>query len=454
MKTATESITTAVQEKIELRALPQFARGATMYQIFLRQFTSRGTLQAAQEMIPYLAGLGIKIVYLCPIVEADDDPDQTHWSERQRLSGLGNPKNPYRISDYFKIDPEYGTDEDLASFVNEAHQYDIRVMLDLVYFHCGPHAKLISMEPEYVVRDENGEPVTGEWHFPLLNFKSEKLREYLYCNMLYFVEKFDIDGYRCDVGGSIPLDFWEEGRRRIDRIKSEFLMLNEHKGSREQQHLAFDLGYGFRTWGLLKVMAGEWTAGEYRSKCEGNDPDLRSINHSDNHDWACDAFEKRNERILPPGLMDLSLAFIFSFDGMPLLYNGQEIADDNRHSLWANYEYGNHLGIDWRKALTLRGQERMALVKKLVRLRKELDILEDGKCRYPATDHDEAVFACLRETDKQKMLCIFNFRAEKLQVHVDGLSFGKTEYILQNGVNVNGDAISMEPYSYAWVFLN
>ena len=435
------------------RALPAFARGATMYQIFLRQFTPQGTLLAAAEMIPHLADTGIGIVYLCPMFEADDDMDQEHWSQRQRLSGLGNPKNPYRMNDYFRIDPEYGTDEDLAAFVREAHRRGIRVMLDLVYLHCGPRAGLLSLDPAYVQRDGNGDPVMGPWNFPLLDFKSANLREYLYGNMLYFVEKFDIDGYRCDVGGSIPLDFWEEGRHRIDAVKSDFLMLNEDWGSMEQERTAFELVYGFRAADIVRTMKGEMTPGALRAEWEKSDPALRIVNHTDNHDIANDEFDWRHEKILPARLNDLALVFIFGLYGMPLLYNGQEIADSNRHSLWANHQYGNHLGIDWRMARTPRGQARLALVKKLTRLRKELDLLENGSCRYLATDHDEAVFAYLRGDGNRKMLGIFNFRGDVLTVRVKKLAVGKCKFILKNGVSVSRDGIKMRPYSYAWIML-
>ena len=100
-------------EKVPLRPWPDFAEKGVIYQLFLRAFTLDGTLKAAEKMLPHLAGLGIDIVYLTPIVEADDDINLEFWSPRQKASGLGNPKNPYRMKDYFKIDPEYGNDADL-----------------------------------------------------------------------------------------------------------------------------------------------------------------------------------------------------------------------------------------------------------------------------------------------------------------------------------------------------
>lgn len=87
---------------------------------------------------------------------------------------MGNQKNPYRQSDYFAIDPEYGTDDDLQNFVLTAHRHNLRVLLDLVYFHCGPSARFLEQHPNFVKRDENGNIVNGEWHFPQLDFSKPR----------------------------------------------------------------------------------------------------------------------------------------------------------------------------------------------------------------------------------------------------------------------------------------
>ena len=120
------------------RTAPSYLKNAVIYQIFLRPFTPEGTLKSAADMLPHLASLGVDILYLCPVAEADDDPRPEFWSPRQKHCGLNNPKNPYRIKDYFKIDPEYGDDDALKDFVRDAHELGMRVILDLVYYHCGP----------------------------------------------------------------------------------------------------------------------------------------------------------------------------------------------------------------------------------------------------------------------------------------------------------------------------
>ena len=135
------------------RISPDYLQNGVIYQLFLRVCTPEGTLRSAMKLLPHIASLGATIVYLCPIAEADDDPDPRYWSERQRKAGTNNPKNPYRIKDFFAVDPEYGTRDDLQAFIREAHRCGLRVMLDLVFYHCGPKAVHLAAHPEYALRD-------------------------------------------------------------------------------------------------------------------------------------------------------------------------------------------------------------------------------------------------------------------------------------------------------------
>ena len=118
----------------------EIVKRMVIYQINLRVFTPEGTLAAAEKFLPEVADTGADMIYLCPIAESDPDSDPAHWSIRQKRSLCSNPRNPYRIGDFFRIDPEYGTEADLRSFVRTAHGLNLKVMLDLVYMHAGPHS--------------------------------------------------------------------------------------------------------------------------------------------------------------------------------------------------------------------------------------------------------------------------------------------------------------------------
>ena len=131
----------------------EMVKNAVIYQINLRVFTPEGTLKAAERKLPYLRDLGVTIAYLVPVMKMDDDGDEGFWSPRQIRSGFGNPKNQYRIADYFHVDEEYGTDADLRDFCAAAHGIGMKVVFDLVYLHCGPTAPVLKEHPELQMED-------------------------------------------------------------------------------------------------------------------------------------------------------------------------------------------------------------------------------------------------------------------------------------------------------------
>ena len=342
--------------------------GMTAYQLFLRAFTEKGTFNAAQKRLPMLKELGVDIIYLCPFFEADEDTDEKYLSPRQMESGLGNPKNPYRIKNYFKVDSEYGTESDAADFVKAAHNLGMKVIFDLVYFHCGPTAIHMKNNPDYVYRNPDGSILYGEWRFPRLNFKNERLREYLYSNMIYLVTAFDVDGFRCDVGNGIPADFWREGIARCRKIKEDFFMLNEGRGL-QYIEAGFDLDYG-AGWEFFSVLRNGADNIEQLRNCPENINGTASICYVENHDVANDDYHNRVDTNPDKGEAFLvAAAFV---KGLFLLYNGNEIADCNRHSIYYNrFCKGDSLTVDWSKAETDVGQRRFELVKMLIKIRHE-----------------------------------------------------------------------------------
>ena len=110
-----------------MRPTPEYLKRATMYQIVLRNFTRDGNFKAAEAMLDHVRSAGVDIVYLTPFVEMDCDMDEAGWSPQQKKSGYHTPKNPYRISNYDKIDPEYGKDADFKSFNDKAHALGMKV---------------------------------------------------------------------------------------------------------------------------------------------------------------------------------------------------------------------------------------------------------------------------------------------------------------------------------------
>lgn len=429
--------------KLPSRQVPGWFLEGYTYQIQLRAFTREGTIRAAAEKLPHLKDIGVGTVYLCPVFVTDDDMDVSGWSKRQIASGFGNPKNPYRISDYFHVDEEYGTDQDLRDFIREAHNLGIRVLLDIVYTHCGPRAVFIKDHPEFFKYDEDGKIIESEWHFPALNFESQSLRTYLKTNMLYFVCDFGVDGFRCDVADSIPVDFWEEAREELEKVRPEIVIAAE--GQRRSNTVkAFDANYDWEivlncAFSLLKNPEAYKDKGgaaaikkQYESYMAEFPKGTRFWHFTENHDTSNDSYDKRVEAVYGHDNQELGLAFCFALDGIPLVYNGQEICDASRHSIFSNK---GAACIDWSLSEQDYAIRRSDLLRKWAKMRKDYSCLVDGSVEWLDNDRPDKVCSFKRTDGKSKdVIFIANCSPDKVRVRLsDGTKYnlGPWGYIFE-----------------------
>ncbi len=411
----------------EARPTTEAFQRSVIYQILPQHFTQEGTLKKAAEFLPYIKSVGADIVYLCPIVESDDDPDMRFWSKRQKASGLNNPRNPYRIKDYFKIDPRFGTDEDLKAFVEEAHKCGLKVILDLVYYHCGPKAPFIKTNPDFVVRAADGSVKNGRWNFPELNFKSKGLREYLIKNMTHFIEKFDVDGYRTDVEPSVPADFWREAYERISKIKPDVIMIAEGE-RKDAQTDVYDANYSFKwEYGLIDVFNGKKPASALREIWETQNKQFakgsRLLRALDNHDTASDACQPekggaRYEQQFGRRGMDAVQVLNFTMDGIPFLYNGNEFADDAPFSMFADNKHGRFF-VGWEKLATKEGSARLQLIRKLAKIRKDNTALWNGSTTWLDNSASDKLLTFTRNAKWQNILVVVNTSSSSVEANVN-----------------------------------
>ncbi|MFW6413407.1 MAG: alpha-amylase family glycosyl hydrolase [Oceanicaulis sp.] len=122
-------------------AHPDWAKNAAIYQINTRQFTEDGTFAAAEAELPRLAAMGVDIVWLMPIHPI---------GEARRKGTLGSP---YSVRDFYGVNPEFGTLEDLRAFVAAAHALDMHVILDWVANHSAWDNPLVTERPDFYERD-------------------------------------------------------------------------------------------------------------------------------------------------------------------------------------------------------------------------------------------------------------------------------------------------------------
>ena len=433
-------------KRIALEAPEWLARNA-VYQVNPRTFSAEGTLDAVRRELPALRELGFGIVYLCPIFEADDSEDRAFWSTRQKKYGTENPKNPYRMNDYFTIDEEYGTTQDLRALIRDAHALDMRVMLDLVYLHIGPNAPILQRHPDFAEQDAEGRIQNTQWFFPHLDFNSPGLREYLWCNMVYCIGELDADGFRCDCGAMVPLDFWVEGRRRMRTIKPDAVLLNE--GTNWEYLLsAFDASYCFGWHSCLYgIFSGEKTLDDLRQFAapEGLPQGGLLLRDIDNHDTVTD-WPARTETVAGHDGMELIEVINYIIDGIPMVYCGNELADSARINMFANRF---HMGVYETTDRAADGEavrRRKEVFRQLNALKRESDILRRGSTRPIANSAEDKVYSFAREYRGQWILFFGNFSAETVTVTADAVPDGLV--LLSSGSASEGGAVTLGPRGY------
>ncbi|MEI9969082.1 MAG: alpha-amylase family glycosyl hydrolase [Terracidiphilus sp.] len=393
------------------RQTPEWVSRGVIYQIWLRGFTSDGTLSAATKRLAHIAKLGATIVYLSPIYLQDDDTRREFWSPRQIASGCDNPRSPYRIMDYDRIDPEYGTETDLHEFVETAHTLGLKVLMDIVFLDCGPSSNLVD-RPGFIKRDEAGKIVTNLYNFPVLNFASPELRDYLIANMTHWVDGFGVDGFRCDVGDGIPLDFWEQARTKLSKLRPDLVMLAE--GSRaEDQFYAFDMNYSYPWWNAVyDVVLNGKPASSLQTEWEANANELpsgaRLIRFVETHDKAKDYGPA--DSVFGERAAMLWTIMNFTLDGVPFIYNGQEIGDSSPQSIFCK------MPLQWESSHLPTAKKRFVLYQNLCRLRRNERPLSEGLVRWLQSNQPESTLSYVRSTAAEEILTVLNFSNRPVQL--------------------------------------
>lgn len=417
----------------EARQTAAWFREGLSYQLMPRSFSEEGTLKGAERHLERLKDLGVTVIYLTPVNVADTDMDQTKWSPRQHKSGFNDPRNPYRAGNYFEVDSEYGTDEDLKEFVNKAHALGMKVFLDLVFGHCGPSADIVKIHPEFFKYDQSGKMELTKWNFPKFDTDYSGTRAYFKSIMSYYLANYDVDGFRCDVASLVPISFWEESRAELERIKPDLVMVAESSRPYNLRY-AFDANYNWNV--ILRAlrpilfkdpkMADKGGIAYVRSRHEWN-RDLcpkgaLMWNMTENHDWATDEFENRQEKVLGNKCCELSLAFCFAIDGVPMIFNGQEIAHDKRVSLFGHKDCWIDWNTDGKRALAL---DRTAKIKAWAKMRREQKALGYGVTEWIDNDHPAEVLSFRRRFEGcSDVLFVGNFSDKEIKVKLaDGTKY-------------------------------
>jgi glycosidase len=377
----------------------EWVRDAVIYSVYVRSFSPEGTFAGLEKRIPELKSLGATVLWLLPIHPVG------------LLHRKGRLGSPYSVRDYYAVNPEFGTMADFQRLVTAVHKSGMKLILDLVANHTSWDSKLMEEHPEWFSRNAKGEIISPnpDWSDVAdLNYHHSGLRQYMIDMMVWWVRDIGVDGFRCDVAELVPVDFWNEARGRLNRIKP-VMMLSE--GSLPEHHRkAFDITYSWTIYNALDLLLRGKRPPELLDQILKTEEQqfpkgslrLRFTTNHDKNAWDAPAVKKF-------GLNGLKLGTVLvnTLPGVPLLYNGEEIPNDRRLSLFEK------VPIDWSRPRKLESLE-----KTLFTLRSKHRALSRGQMiRVPSSD-DEAVYAFVRVAGNDRLLVVLNFSDEERTVRL------------------------------------
>lgn len=421
---------------------PDWSKNAVIYQINTRQFTPEGTFAAAQKQLPRLKALGVDIIWLMPIHPI---------GEKNRKGSLGSP---YAVKDYKAVNPELGTLADLKAFVDAAHAQGMKVILDWVANHSAWDNPLVADHPDWYVRDWKGDfHPTPWWDWAdIIDFDYSKpaLRQYMTGALVYWVKTAGIDGYRADVAGYVPIDFWENARAELEAVKPVF-MLAEWQ-TRDLHRRAFDASYSWELYDSLHNIAqGKANATAlygYYSAHESSWPrEAMRMSFSENHDknaWEATQYEAFGNAL------EAVIALSFAGDGIPLIHNGQEACNAKR------LEFFERDPINWNRDPDCKLGD---LFKRLAAFRHANRATWNGKWGAKMEKVENSaptqLFSLIRRGTGNTVFAAFNLSDKPVRATLsDAHAAGRYRNFSNNsGVTLAaGDEIRLEPWG--WMLLS
>lgn len=400
---------------------PEWSRNAVIYEVNLRQYTPSASVKEFGTHLPRLKELGVDILWFMPIHPI---------SELNRKGELGSY---YAVKDYKAFNPEFGTIEEFKAVVDSAHAMGMKVILDWVPNHTGCDNAWVTEHPEWYSKNEKGE-MYGPFDWTdvyELNYDNQEMRNAMVDALKFWLTDINVDGFRCDVAGEVPTDFWDEARPQLDAVKPELFMLAEASKPELQKH-AFNMGYNWPMKDLFSEIAA--TSGQYTFKKEGepmrtfpqkyaiaidslladqtaNYPkDSYLMNMITNHDlnsWEGTEFDR---------LGNLQKAFAvlsYTLPGMPLIYTGQETGLNRAFEFFKKDN-----APEWEPR-----NEYFTFYQKLNELKHTQEALNAGEAggkmkRYPTQCH--SIYAFSREKGDSKVFVVVNLGANADYISFSG----------------------------------
>lgn len=416
-----------------------------IYEVNIRQYTPEGTFNAFAAALPRLKDMGVETLWFMPITPI----------AREKMKGsLGSY---YACSDYTAINPEFGTMDDFKVLVKKAHELGFKVIIDWVANHTGWDHVWTKTHPDYYLRDSATgafKAASGMDDIIELNYANPELRKAMIDAMRFWVEQAGIDGFRCDLASWVEVDFWQEAKPQLDAVKKLFWLGEFDELENPDYGKVFDASYSWKwmhkTEDFFKQKQPITELYDLLVQYSNiGDSSMRAwftSNHDENS-WNGTEYEKYG------GLAKPLAVFSCTWNGVPLIYSGQEIPLKDKR-----LKFFDRDPIPWpsNNASQTTGLEMHEFYKSLLNLHKSNPALRGGDPAVSTfklqTTADDKVFAYLRKNGNNEVLVVLNLsdakdlRFEITDTHLSG-NF-KNHFSGAANDFTSDKSFEMQPYEY------
>jgi len=411
---------------------PNWSYSTNIYEVNIRQYTPEGTFKAFSKHLPRLKDMGVQTLWFMPI---------TPISEKGRLGTLGSY---YAAKDYEKVNPEFGTVEDFKALIKEAHEMGFKILMDFVADHTGNDHPWVTQYPEYFVHRENGLIIhpQGWSDVSQLNYAVPEVWKKMTDVLKYWIKEYEVDGFRCDMAHLVPLDFWVHAKKKTAKLKADLFWLGECEVP--EYHKVFDATY---TWKWMhgseqfyhkQISLQSMLTILYRSSIEfpSNAQRLYFTSNHDENSWNGTTAEKYGSAL------QLFAVFSCTWDGIPLIYSGEELPNFKRLSFFEKDQ------IEWNQNVELH-----TFYKTLLTLKSNNKSLRAGDpdviTKIISHPDEPQAFSYLREYKTAQVLVILNCSDNDLNFPVKNV-FGVFKNVF-GGEDIDFDtnnSVYLKPWGY------
>ncbi len=379
---------------------------AIIYEVYVKTFTLDGNLQALTRRIPYIKSLGFNTIWLMPIYPGP----------------AISPSQPgYAITNYFNVNPSYGTLNDFKAFVDAAHANGLRVVLDYVVDHThNTHPFMLDAfkygpkSPYYNFYGWNPDGTYKYLYtwtdFPFINFVPQRNKDYLLDVAKFWLENYNIDGFRCDAAAEVNdqhpggSDFWQQFRSTLKTIKPDIWLLGE-MSARNLSYFdkKFDSGYDYDFFNSIRNAISNYnllsqldtSVAFYSSSSYPSY--LRPFRFLENHDQS---------RFISEYTVDqtkLAASVLLTLPDVPMIYAGQEVGETSYRGL-----------IDWSDPNNLE-----PYYQKLVWLKRNYNALSIGAFKDVFNSSPDSIYSYARMTDSLPAVVVSNFTNNTISFYLN-----------------------------------